>query len=104
MKIIDKCTLRDKKVSKMLRDLESHIDKMESAAKMNKENFMAIFMLTMDLLLECYRQIENNTTPAKTLLDYTGMEVRDAVFRVGAAKNFDNDADYVMAVMQELTK
>ncbi len=104
MKIIDTCSLRNKKVEKMLRELDHHIDMVQVTPLPKKEVFMEIFMLTMELFIEGFRQMENNTTPAKTLLDYTGIEVRDACFRVGKSSVFQNDSDYVIAVMQELTK
>ena len=104
MRIIDTCHLRNKKVEKMLRELDHQVEKIQAAPLPKKENFIEIFMLTVELLIEGFRQMENNTTPAKTLLDYTELEVKDACFRVGKAKNFDNDSGYVMAVMQELTK
>ena len=104
MKLIDTCSLRNKKVEKMLRELDHHVDMMQAAPIPKKENFMEIFILTVELLIESFRQMENNTTPAKTLLDFTGIEVRDACFRVGKCSVFDNDPDYVIAVMQELTK
>ena len=104
MKLVDNCSLRNKRVEKMLRDLDSKVDTLTNANTLNKEAFIDVFMLTVELLIDAFKQIEDNTTPAKTLLDYTGKEVQDAVFRVGASKNFDHDADYVIAVMQELTR
>ena len=102
MKLVDTCSLRNKKVEKMLRDMDLQIEIFESFSKMKKETFFEIFMLNMELMIEAFRMMENNTVPGKTLLDFTGEEVKDACFRVGAAKNFSNDADYVIAVMQEL--
>ncbi len=104
MKIIDRCVLRDKRVEKMIRELDHQVEIMSHAAVLQKENFMEIFMLTVELLIEGFRTLENNTTPAKTLLEYTRLEVLDACNRVGASSIFDNDRDYVIAVMQELTK
>lgn len=104
MKIVDTCNLRNKKVEKMLRDLDKHVDLLEHDGKPMKERFMNIFMLTLELFIESFKQMENNTAPGKTLMDYTGEDIRNACNRVGEAKNFDDDHNYVIAVLQELTK
>lgn len=88
----------------MLRDLDGKVDQLTNSNTLSKEGFINIFMLTVELLIDAFKQIEDNTTPAKTLLDYTAPEVKDACFRVGAAKNFQEDHEFVMAVMQELGK
>ena len=102
MKITDKCSMRDKKIETKLRTLESLIDTMNADNTANKDTFINIFVLVLELLIDAYKTLEDNTAPGKTVLDFTGVEVKSAVFRVGAAKNFDNDADFVIAVMQEL--
>ena len=102
MKITDKCSMRDKKIETKLRKLESLIDMLNADNTANKDTFINMFVLVLELLIDAYKTLEDNTAPGKTLLEYTGAEVKDACFRVGAAKNFDNDPDYVIAVMQEL--
>ena len=86
----------------MLRDLELKIDSIDAAAHMDKSTFIYIFVQTLELFLECYRQIEDNTVPGKTLLEYTREEIRDACLRVGQTSAFGNDDEFVMAVMQTL--
>lgn len=104
MRIIDRCVLRNKRVEKMLRDLDHQVEILENASKLDKNTFMEIFTLTLELMIEAYRTMENNTTPAKTLLDYTGNEINDACNRVGSSHVFSADRDFVIAVLQELTK
>lgn len=104
MKITDNCSMRDKRIEKKLRDMELLIDKVDASNTLSKTDFTMILVSTLELFIDIYRITEDNTTVGKTLLEYTGVEVKDACFRVGAAKNFSEDHNYVIAVMQELGK
>lgn len=104
MRLVDNCSLRNKRVEKMLRDLDSKVDTLTNANTLNKEAFIDVFMLTVELLIDAFKQIEDNTTPGKTLLEYSRAEIKDACLRVGEAKHFAEDSEFVMAVMQELGK
>jgi len=104
MKITDRLVLRDKTTEDTLRRLETALDRLSNSNALEKESFMEAHFLMLELLVTAFKRLENNSTPGKTLLDYTGKEVQDAVNRVGPSHVFDEDADYVIAVMQELTK
>ena len=104
MKIVDRMKLKDKTSEKTIRDIDHLIDKMSASNMLNKGDYIEIQSLILELLINLFKRMENNTSPAKTLLDFTGLEVKDACLRVGSCKVFANDADYVIAVMQELTK
>ena len=104
MKIVDRFTIRDKRSEKIIRDIDTMIDVLSNSNKLDKALFVEINMAFLELLIEAFKRLDDNSTPAKTLLDYTGAEVRDACLRVGLARHFDEDYNYVIAVLQELTK
>ena len=104
MRVTDRFVIRDKVSESTLRNLEQVIDTMAGSNKLDKNNFLEVQYVVMELLITLFKRLDNNTTPAKTLLDFTGIEVRDACFRVGESTAFEKDSDYVIAVMQELTK
>ena len=104
MKIIDRLVLKDKTTEKTLRDLDKTLDQLDNSNSLNKEHFMEAHHLMLELLVTAFKRLDDNRSPARTLLDFTGKEVQDACFRVGSSKNFDDDSNYVIAVMQELTK
>ncbi len=102
MRITDKCSMRDKRIEKKLRDMELLVDQMGHENRPEKETFISLFVMTLELFIDAYHVLEDNTLPGKTLIEYTPTEVKDACFRVGEAKHFGNDPDFVIAVMQEL--
>jgi hypothetical protein len=104
MKITDRFKIRDKVTEQMVRHMDSVLDQLEASTVFNKKLFMDLQYTTMELLIKVFKQLENNTTPAKTLLDFDGQEVQDACLRVGSSTVFASDRDFVIAVMQELTK
>ena len=104
MKITDKFVLRDKVVEQSLRDLEELIDSMAESPMLKKEHYIRIQVYNLDLMLKLFKQLENNVTPAKTLLDYKKGEIRDACNRVGECKSFADDVEFVVAVLQVMTR
>ena len=104
MKITDRFVIRNKMAERSMRDLDLLIDKMSNSGVLNKQDYIEVQATVMELLIAVFKQLENNVTPAKTLLDYTGVEVQDACTRVGPSNVFAHDRDFVIAVMQELTK
>ena len=104
MKVTDRFVIRNKMAEKSVRDLDVLITKMANSGILNKGDYVEVQSLVMELLITLFKQLENNVTPAKTLMDYTGKEVASACNRVGSSTVFDRDADYVVAVLQELTK
>lgn len=104
MRITDRFIVRDKTVEKMVRDLDVLIAKMANSGILNKDDYIEVQSTVMELLVKLFKQLENNVSPAKTLLDYTGKEMHDACIRVGPSAAFDADRDYVHAVILELTK
>jgi hypothetical protein len=104
MKITDRFKIRDKMTEQMVRELDSILDQLEVSTVFNKKLFMELQYTTLELFIKVFKQLENNVTPAKTLMDFTRQEVQDACTRVGPSAVFESDRDFVMAVMQELTK
>jgi hypothetical protein len=104
MKLTDRFKIRDKMTEQMVRHMDSVLDQLEASTIFNKKLFMELQYTTLELFIKVFKQLENNTTPAKTLLDFTENELHDACIRVGSSAVFDTDRGYVMAVMQELTK
>jgi hypothetical protein len=104
MRITDQFTLKDKNTEKKLRDLESTIDALYSTNRLDKDAFISTVSTILTLFISVFKRLENNTTPAKTLLDITRQEVKDACFRIGPPDVYLNADEYVIAVLQELTK
>lgn len=104
MKLVDRLKIKDKTSERTLRDLDALIDKMSASGILNKGDYVEVQHLIIELFVTVFKRLADNRSPAKTLLDFTGAEVRDACFRVGPSKVFEHDTDYVIAVMQELTK
>ena len=104
MKITDRLVLKDKTSEKTLRQLSDALDHLDASPTLSKVHFMETHFLMLELLVSAFKRLDDNSSPAKTLLDFTGREVQDACLRVGPSQVFENDSDYVIAVMQELTK
>ena len=104
MKIVDRMNIKDKNAEKTIRDVDNLIEHMSVSNILNKGHYIEIQSLTLELLITVFKRLDNNRSPAKTLLEFTGAEVIDACLRVGPSKVFEDDAEYVIAVMQELTK
>ena len=104
MRLTDRFVIRDKITEKTLRNLDGYLDNFAALNTLDKERFMEINYTFLELLVTVFKRLDDNTTPARTLLEFTGKEVQDAVNRVGPSHVFDEDANYVIAVMQELTK
>lgn len=104
MKVTDRFVLRNKMAERAMRDLDLLIDKMSNSGILNKQDYIEVQATVMELLIAVFKQLENNVTTPKTLMDYSGQEVASACNRVGSSTVFDRDADFVVAVMQELTK
>jgi hypothetical protein len=104
MKITDRMVLRDKRVEKKIRALEVEVDKLQARAALSQDNFVAIQSISLELFITAFKRFEDNTTPGKTLMDFTGREVQHACNCVGPSRVFEEDRDFVIAVMQELTK
>jgi hypothetical protein len=104
MKIVDRFTTADKTASKLLRDLDSQVDVLLNTARPERDNFAELFALQMELFIHVFKRLDNNSKPARTLLDFTNAELQDACNRVGPATAFANDRDFVQAVLIALTK
>ena len=104
MKMLDRTTLRDKQAMARLREMDNVLEQLAGSPILNKELFMETKYLTLELLVMLFKRVEDNSTPAKTLLDYSRADVVDACFRVGPSNVFENDAEYVISVMKELAK
>lgn len=104
MKITDRFKIKDKASEKIIREMEASLDNLSNSKVLDKKHFMNVHYSTMELFITVFKRLDKNRSPAKTLLEFTGGDVKDACFRVGPSKVFEHDADYVIAVMQELTK
>ena len=104
MKIVDRMNIKDKNAEKLLREVDACIDHMALSNALKKTDFVELHSGVLELLIMVFKQLQDNRSPAKTLLEFTGNEVKDACLRVGPSKVFSQDHDYVIAVMQELTK
>ena len=102
MRLIDSCHLRDKKIEKMLRVLDHQVELVQHSNSVKKEHFMDIFMLTMELFIECFKQIEKQTpdSEAAMLLARTHLEAY-TVWDESLGKLRD-DAKFVLAKIDEL--
>jgi len=104
MRVTDRFVIKDKAAELKMRKLEEAIDQLTRSHKMGKAEFVEIESTILELFISVFKRLDDNTTPAKTLLDITREEVNDACFRVGPADVFLHDSEYVIAVLQELTK
>ena len=104
MRLTDRFVIRDKITEKTLRNLDGYLDNFAALNTLDKERFMEINYTFLELFLTAFKRLDDNSSPARTLLDFKRAEVQDACNRVGPSAVFESDAEYVMAVMQELTK
>jgi len=104
MRITDRFTLRDKASEQLLRELEMNIENMGKSKLLDKSLFLEILDSILGLTITAYKRLDNNSTPARTLMDFNTREVKDACMRVGPAAVFADDDQFVIAVMKELTK
>jgi uncharacterized protein YPO0396 len=104
VRITDRFVIKDKASEKAIRDLDRALETLEKGGTLAKEPFMDAHYLMLELLVTAFKRLDNNTTPARTLLDFTRPDVKDACMRVGQSNIFPDDVEYVIAIMQELTK
>lgn len=104
MKVTDRFTVRDKGVEKMVRQLGVEVAILTNCSAPNKDNMVELSSLTLELFLKVFKQLENNITTPKTLLDYTEREIKDACLRAGPSARFQEDHQFVQDVMKRLTK
>lgn len=104
MKLIDRFVIKDKTSENTMRTLYALIEQMGSSHTLDKNCYLEVNSLIIELMITLFKRLDSNTTPAKTLLDFTPSEVKSACFKVGYSSSYNDDTEYVMAVMQELVK
>jgi len=104
MKLTDRLNIRNKQAEKLLREADEALTNLSNSGTLDKRLFMELNGAILEALLIAFKQLDNNTTPAKTLLEFTGRDIRDACLRVGPSQVFEADDQYVIAVLQELTR